>query len=69
MLSRRWNEIGDIHRYIPIGWLGYSGGYVLYEVNTNHIFIEDMNADSDGMVENNPIADSLKDLITQLGLK
>lgn len=65
-MAREWAEIGDIQEYIPIGWLGYSGGYILYEVKSNHIFLEHM--DIDGAVDNKPIAASLKELIDNLQL-
>lgn len=68
-LARRWAEIGDIDKYIPIGWLGYSGGNVLYEVATSKIYLENMNADIDGMIEEKPIAHSLKELIKMLKIK
>ena len=54
----------DIKKFIPIGWLGYSGGYVLYEVSSHNIFLENM--DVDGEVEDKPIANSLKELINNM---
>lgn len=37
-MAEDWEEMGDIKKFIPIGWLGYSGGYVLYEVSSHNIF-------------------------------
>lgn len=58
--------MGDIKTFIPIGWLGYSGGYVLYEVSSHNIFLENM--DIDGEVEDKPIANSLKELINNMNV-
>lgn len=65
-MARQWAEMGDIEKYIPIGWLAYSGTYILYEVKSNKIFIEDM--DIDGEVQQEPIADSLKELISNMDI-
>lgn len=65
-MAREWKEIGDIQKYIPIGWLGYSGSYVFYEVKENNIFLEKW--DIDGEVDNIPIAGSLKELINNLNI-
>jgi hypothetical protein len=40
LVLKKWDEIGDIKRFVPIGWLGYSGGNVLYEVSTSNIYLE-----------------------------
>lgn len=66
-MAKNWEKIGDIQKFIPIGWLGYSGGYVLYEVHSNNIFLENM--DIDGEAEDKPIANSLKELINNLYIK
>lgn len=66
-MAKDWEEIGDIQKFIPIGWLGHSGGYVLYEVSSNKVFLENMNID--GEVEETPIANSLKELINSLYIK
>ena len=63
-MAKDWEEMGDIKKFIPIGWLGYSGGYVLYEVSSHNIFLENM--DIDGEVEDKPIANSLKELINNM---
>lgn len=65
-MAKDWEEIGDIKKFIPIGWLGYSGGYVLYEVSSHNIFLENM--DVDGEVEDKPIANSLKELINNMNV-
>ena len=66
-LAETWSEIGgDIQRYIPIGWLNYSGSYVVYEVKTGNIYVEDMDSDEDGVLEDKPIASSLKELINNM---
>lgn len=66
-MAKEWETIGDIQKFIPIGWLGYSGGYVLYEVNSNNVFLENM--DIDGEVEDKPIANSLKELINNMEIR
>lgn len=68
-MAKEWNEIGDVQKFIPIGWLGYSGGYVLYEVKTQNIFLEDMDADNDGEIADKPIASSMKELINSMKIK
>jgi hypothetical protein len=68
-LAKKWDEIGDIKRFVPIGWLGYSGGNVLYEVSTSNIYLENVSADVDGKIESEPIANSLKELIENLKIK
>ena len=65
-MAEDWEKIGDIKKFIPIGWLGYSGGYVLYEVSSHNIFLENM--DIDGEVEDKPIANSLKELINNMNV-
>ena len=65
-LSREWQKIGDIKKFIPIGWLNYSGGFVLYEISTGKIYIEDTNADIEGVVYHKSISNSLKYLIEHL---
>lgn len=65
-LAEQWSKIGDISKYIPIGWLDYTGSWVLYEIKTKNIFLEDALADKDGILEKNPIAQSLKELITKI---
>ncbi len=67
-MSKEWAKLGDINSYIPIGWLSYSGGYVLYEVEGGRIFLEDIDAD-DGDVADKPIADSLKALIKSVYIR
>ena len=64
--TKEWEEMGDIKKFIPIGWLGYSGRYVLYEVSSHNIFLE--NLDIDGEVEDKPIANSLKELINNMNV-
>ena len=66
-MAKEWEKIGDIQKFIPIGWLGYSGGYVLYEVSSRYIFLE--NIDIDGEVEDRPIAGSLKELIDCMDIR
>lgn len=63
-MAREWKKIGDIKKYIPIGWLANSGTYVLYEVKNSNILIE--NEDIDGEVGEKPIASSLKELISNM---
>lgn len=63
-MAKEWEKIGDIQKFIPIGWLGYSGGYVLYEVSSHNIFLENTNID--GEVQDNPIANSLGELINNM---
>lgn len=65
-MCKEWERIGDIKKLIPIGWLGYSGGYVLYEISSHDIFVENM--DIDGEVEDKPIAHSLKELINGMDI-
>lgn len=68
-MAEEWSEMGDIQKYIPVGWLGYSGAYVLYEVKTNKIYLEDITADTDGEIENIPIASCLKELIENMVIR
>ncbi len=63
-LGIEWRDEGDITQYLPIGWTGYSGSTILYELSTGRIFCEDF--DNDGEPEKEPIANSLKELITGL---
>lgn len=65
-MAEDWEEMGDIKKFIPIGWLGYSGGYVLYEVSSHNIFLENM--DVDGEVDDKSIAQSLKELINNIAV-
>lgn len=58
---------GDVALYLPIGWTGYSGTYILYELSTGGIFEEDM--DNVGIPAKEPFANSLKELIRDLSLK
>jgi hypothetical protein len=64
--AKKWEKLygGDITRYLPIGYLSYSEMNVLYEVNSGKIFLEDL--DNEGSPENNPIANSFKELIGNL---
>lgn len=55
---------GDITQYLPIGWTNYSGGNILYELSTGRIFCEHL--DNVKEPEEEPIANSLKELITGL---
>lgn len=66
-MSKEWRKIGDVQKFIPIGWLGYSGGYVLYEVSSHNIFLENM--DIDGEIEEKAIANSLKELIDNMDIR
>ncbi len=68
-LSNRWSKIGNIYKYIPIGWLDNSGGFVLYDINTSKIYIEDVDANQEGTTSEYPIANSLEDLIMNLEIK
>lgn len=68
-MSNDWRDIGDIHSYIPIGWLGYSGTYVLYEIRSGRIFLEDRHSDVDGKIEQEPIAHSMCELINRLEIR
>lgn len=65
-LAEHWSKIGDIQRYIPIGWLDYSGSYVVYEVKTGNIYVEDLDANEAGVLEDKPVAGSLKELINNM---
>lgn len=68
--AKSWVSLygGDIKRYIPIGIYDvYSSNFLLYEVGTGRIFIEDF--DNDGEVEDEPAAESLKELIAGLELR
>ena len=65
-LARSWRADykGDINHFLPIGWTGYSGRYILYELNSGRIFEEDL--DNDGSPVREPFAGSLKELIQNL---
>lgn len=67
--AKRWLSYdGDLRKYMPIGiYDAYSCSFLLYEVGTGRIFIEDW--DNDGGVQSEPVADSLKELILGLYLK
>lgn len=68
-LGIKWRDLfgGDITQYLPIGWTGYSGSAILYELSTGRIFCEDF--DNDGEPGKEPIANSLKELITGLSFQ
>lgn len=66
-MAKEWKKIGDIQKYIPIGWLGHSGGYVLYEVSSSKVFLE--NKDVDGEVGDKPIANSLNELLNNMEIR
>lgn len=65
-LARQWMKIGDIRKHIPIGWLNYSGSFVLYEISSHKIYLEDIAANKDGVLEKEAIADNLVQLINNL---
>lgn len=65
-MTKEWEKYNNEHLYIPIGWLGYSGGYVLYELRTGYIVLEDIDSDKDGEIMKEPISFSLKELINNL---
>ena len=67
--AKRWVSYdGDLNRYLPIGiYDAYSCSFLLYEVGTGRIFIEDL--DNEGCAESEPVADSLNELIFGLYLK
>ena len=65
-MERDWRKYDQEKRFIPIGWLGYSGGYILYEMRTGQIYFEDMNANVEGSIVNEPLANSLKELIERM---
>ena len=64
--AKQWKEVfgGDINKYLPIGYLGYSGINVLYEVSSGKIFLEDLN--NEGVPEEKSISESLRELIINL---
>lgn len=64
--AKKWSELygGDTTRYLPIGYLSYSEINILYEIDSGKIYLEDM--DNEGFPENEPIANSLKELICNL---
>lgn len=68
-LGINWRDVyaGDISQYLPIGWKGYSGSYILYELSTGRIFEEDF--DNDGKPAEEPFANSLKELIQGLSFE
>lgn len=67
-MAKTWKEIsgGDVKRYLPIGWTGYSGGYILYYLKTGMIYEEDF--DNVGVPSEKPLANSLKELISNLNV-
>ncbi len=67
-LAREWHSVfgGNIKKYLPIGWLEYSGRYILYDIKTGKIYEEDF--DQEGIPSDEPLANSFKDLIGNLEL-
>lgn len=67
-MARVWKYTfgGNINKFLPIGWTGYSEGYILYEIGTGKIYAEDL--DNEGTPESEPIANSLKELIVNLNV-
>ena len=68
--AKSWVSLygGDIKRYIPIGIYDVNFcNFLLYEAGTGRIFIEDW--DNDGEVEDEPAANSLKELISGLYMR
>lgn len=62
-LADQWVKYGgNIDKFIPVGWTGYSGGDILYNTETFNIHITDL----DENIIKDPIADSLCDLIKHL---
>lgn len=64
--AKKWSELygGDITQFLPIGYLSYSEMNVLYEINSGKVFLEDL--ENEGFPENEPISNSLKELICGL---
>lgn len=67
-LAKEWEQVGDIKKYVPIGWLSYSGGFVLYDIGSGKIYLEDPDADIDGVVGEEAIANNLVELINSLNI-
>lgn len=67
-MAKSWKETagGDLKRYLPIGWTGYSGGYILYDLKTGMIYEEDF--DNVGVPSEEPLANSLEELISNLSV-
>ena len=55
---------GDITKYIPIGFMDVTGYFILYEVQTGKIFLQ--NIEIDGRAEDKPIADSFPEFIKNI---
>lgn len=66
--AKRWVSYGgDLSKYLPIGiYDPYAALFLLYEVETGRIFLEDY--DNEGIPETEPVADSLNELIFGLYL-
>ena len=64
--AKKWRDLfgGNINEYLPIGILVSPESYVLYEIKTGRIFMED--ADNEGKPEKEPFENSLKELIQHL---
>lgn len=67
-LADEWRSVfgGNTQKFLPIGWLDYTGRYLLYEINTGKIYTEKF--DCEGMPSDQPLADSLKELIENLNV-
>lgn len=66
-LVQKWSKYGDYKKYLPIGWLDYSGSFVLFEISTGKIYVEDNRID--GQPKESALANSLVELIEKLELK
>ena len=67
-LADEWESVfgGNIQEFLPIGWLVYTGRYVLYEIKTGKIYIEKYGCE--GVPSERPISNSFTELINKLNI-
>ncbi|MBQ8135640.1 MAG: hypothetical protein IJ192_14780 [Clostridia bacterium] len=66
-MCEEWRSWGGDHvNFVPIGRLLYWGAFVVYEVSTGNIYIEDLDSNEACVLRKEPTAESLAQLIEDL---